>query len=304
MTPLRATILAGGLAVLAGCSVVRVGYNQLDTIALLTADRYFDLDEQQTEAFGARFKRLHEWHRYDQLPEYAAFLTQAKSRLARGLNAGDVHWFIEGIKQRYAVIADRGAQDAAALLVTITPRQLESVQARWDKVNQRFVSENRIDSSLAEQRRASARRTVELFGDWFGSLSEEQERMIHAAVERMEMTGPLRHQDRMRRQREFLQLMRLRAEPGVFTQRLRHWLVYWDAGRSPEYRRAFDLWREQRIALLVALDRSLAPHQRATAMRRLQGYIDDFKALSERPGVRAASIQQEPPSPIDSPLSR
>jgi hypothetical protein len=289
LTLLRATILACGLAVLAGCSAVRVGYSQLDTIAVWTTDRYFDLDEQQQKEFGTRFRSLHEWHRYEQLPDYAEFLTLVKARLERGLNAGDVHWFLEGIQQRYAIIVNRGADDAAALLSTITPRQLEVVQERWEKNNRRFVNENRLDSSIGDQRRASSQRTIERFRDWFGSLSTDQERVIRESVETMEMIGPLRHQDRLRRQREFLQLMQLRGEPPVFKEKLRLWLIHWDAGRSPEYERVSARSRAQRIALLLTVDRSLAQHQRATAVHRLQDYIDDFRALADRPGVQAAA---------------
>ena len=59
------------LVAVAGCSTARMGYTHLDTIALWTADRYFALDEQQSRVFQARFRRLHEWHRYEQLPDYA-----------------------------------------------------------------------------------------------------------------------------------------------------------------------------------------------------------------------------------------
>lgn len=290
---LRAAILACGVAVLAGCSTVRIGYTQLDNIALWTADRYFDLDEQQKKSFRTRFYRLHEWHRDEQLPDYAAFLEQAKARLERGLSAGDVHWFLEGVRQRYVFIVNRGADDAAAILLTITPRQLEFAQKRWERVNQRFVSDNRLDSSIAEQRQASAQRAVSRFRDWFGGLSDEQERMIRAHAEKMEMIGPLRQQDRLRRQREFLELMQLRAEPGVFKEKLRLWLIRWDAGRSTEYQRAWARWRDQNIAMLLAVDRTLAPEQRAMAVHRLQRYIDDLNALARESGARAAAVRQE-----------
>jgi hypothetical protein len=70
---------------------------------------------------------------------------------------------------------------------------------------------------------------------------------------------------------------------------LRLWLIHWQAGRSPEYQRAWARWRDQNIALLLAVDRLLAQHQRATAVHRLQDYIDDFRALADRPGVQAAA---------------
>ena len=281
------------VAALAGCSTVRIGYNQLDTLAQWTANRYFDLDDAQEEAFRTRFRRLHEWHRHEQLPDYADFLAQARLRLERGLTDGDVHWFLEGLQRRYVILVKQGSDDAATLLLTITPRQLEVVQERWDKLNQRFAKEYRIGSGLEEQRRASLQRTIEMCRDWFGSLSVAQEHMIRAGIGQMEMIGPLRQEDRMRRQREFLKLMLLRGQPDAFREKLRHWLIHWDAGRSPDYERAFARSREQRIALLIALDRSLTPHQRSLAAGRLQGYIDDFRALSEQPGAQASAAKQE-----------
>jgi hypothetical protein len=282
------------LAPLAGCSTVRIGYNQLDTIAQWTADRYFDLDDAQEQAFRTRFRRLHEWHRYEQLPDYADFLAQAKLRLERGLTNDDVHWLLDGLQRRYAVIVERGTDDAAALLLTITPRQLEVLQARWERINQRFASEYQLGAGIDEQRRASEQRTIEMCREWFGSLSVAQENMIRADVARMEMIGPLRQEDRIRRQHEFLELMQLRADPTAFRTRLRHWLIHWDAGRSPEYQKVFARSREQRIALLIALDRSLTQHQRSMAVGRLQDYIDDLKALSARPGAQASAPWQEP----------
>jgi hypothetical protein len=210
------------------------------------------------------------------------------------LTAHDVYWFLGGLQKRYAIIVERGTDDAAALLLTVTPRQLEFVQERWKRLNQSFAKEYRIGADVTEQRHATEQRTIELCRDWFGSLSVAQEQMIGASVARMEMIGPLRQQDRMRRQHEFLKLMQLRENPAAFKEKLRHWLIHWDEGRSPEYQRAFAVTREQRIALLIALDRSLTPHQRSLAARRLQDYIDDFRALSAHPGAQATTTQQNP----------
>ncbi len=284
------------MSALAGCSSVRIGYNHLEGLAEWTADRYFDLDEEQTKAFRTRFQKLHQWHRYDQLPDYANFLAEARARFERGLTPEDAHWFIEGVRQRYIILVEHSADDAAAILLTITPAQLEFLQARLDRVNERFAREFRIGSSLADQRSATVQRTIENCRDWFGSLSVAQEEMIVAAIERMDMIGPLRQQDRIRRQREFLALMQLRGEPAVFRAKLKDWFIHWQAGRSPEYQRAFEVSMKQRIALALEIDRSLTPHQRTMAASRLQDYIDDFRALSRRTGVQAAVADEEPAS--------
>ena len=166
------------LAVTAGCSLLRVGYGQLDLFAEWTANEYFDLGPQQKDEFRARFARLHAWHRYEQLPEYAAFLVQTRKRLVRPLRPDDVEWFVDGIRVRYARIVSRAADDAAALLFTIQPAQLDALHQQWEKDNRRFVREYRLAGSVEDIKRARARRTLALARDWVGGLTHEQEQRI------------------------------------------------------------------------------------------------------------------------------
>lgn len=278
-----AALLAGG------CSMVRIGYNQFDTIAAWMADDYFDLDPQQKQQFSTRFQRLHEWHRYEQLPDYAAFLADTRQRLQRGLRRDDVVWVMEGVKARYHAIVRRGADDAAALLATITPAQLDALQRQWEKDNTRYVRDYALDGANEDRRRARLRRTVDRIRDWTGTLTREQEARIDAMIEAMPDIAQLRHEDRIRRQREFLSLLALRGEPAAFPSRLRHWLLHWEEGRDPEYDRRYRQWLDRRVEMMVAVDRMLTPEQRANVVGRLQRYIDDFRALSERAGMRTAT---------------
>ena len=270
--------------------MIRVGYGQLDTIAAWRANEYFDLEAQQKDEFLRRFRPLHEWHRYEQLPDYAAFLAQTRARLDQPLMREDVLWFIEGAKARYAAIVARGSDDAAALLLTITPAQLEALQRQWDKDNRRFVREYRLSGSVEDIKRARVRRTLEQTRDWVGALSYEQEQRIIAMVNALPLTEKLRHDDRVRRQREFIELMAQRGEDREpFAARLRQWLTSWEKGRTPEYEARFNEWFEQRVQLVIEIERMLKPHQREIALRRLQNYIDDFTKLAGQRGVRTAA---------------
>jgi hypothetical protein len=286
-----ARLLAGALAcalALAGCNLLYLGYSQLDTWAAWSVDEYFDLDLRQKQEFRTRFDRLHAWHRYEQLPDYAAFLTDAKARVERGMNQGDFFWAVAGVQERYRTIVRRSADDAAAVLVTITPEQLDTLQRKWEKDNRRFAREHRLDASVEEQRKATARRTVSRVREWAGSLTPEQEKSITAMARELPLIHALRHEDRMRRQREFLQLMRNRGDdPAKFSARLRHWLVNWEQGRDPRYERMFKESIEKHAELYVSIARTLTPAQRATISRKLQGYIDDFTRLAQRPASHA-----------------
>lgn len=281
----RAILTVLSLSLLPGCSMLRVGYGHLDTIALWTADDYFDLDPEQKREFQKRFDRLHEWHRYEQLPDYAAFLTSARTRVQRGLARDDVAWFTEGLRNRYRAIVRHSAGDAAALLATVTPAQIDALRRQFEKDNRRFVREYRLDQDAEAQRRAAAKRSLDRISDWTGSLSEEQERRIAALALELPMNHRLRLEDRERRQREFLQLLTLRGDATRFPALLRHWLLDWEEGRTPEYASLWARWMEKQADFYVAVYRMLTPQQREHLTRRLQDYADDFMRLAQRPAA-------------------
>jgi len=284
-----AILLTLSLATLPGCSMIRIGYPQLDTIAVWTADEYFDLDPQQKQEFRTRFGRFHEWHRYEQLPDYAVFLAETKTLLQKGLTREDALWVTEGVRARYRTLVTHVADDAAAMLMSVTPAQLDTLQNQWEKLNRRFIREYRLEGSVEEQRRATGRRALSRIRDWVGHLDDEQEQQILAWARDLPLIHGPRHQDRLRRQREFLQLMSQRDDAGQFATRLRRWLSNWEEGRDPGFDRLFNEWTQQQADLYAAVYGILLPHQRTAVAERLQGYINDFTRLAQRPAAQAAA---------------
>lgn len=264
-----------------GCSMLRVGYGHFDSVAAWMAHDYFDLNADQRDLFAQRFDRLHSWHRQTQLPEYAQFLSDIQSRARRGLRESDMLWVVDGLKQRYARIAVRGAADAAELLATLTPEQIESFRQQVDKDNKKFLREHRINDGEAERRKVVRERSLSQLRDWVGSLSDAQQTKISVLLQTMPLADRLRHEDRLRRQREFFALLEMRGgDRTAFTTRLRDWLVNWEAGRSAEQMRLFDESWKKRAEFYAAVDHLLTPAQRQHLLHRLQDYIDDFRELS------------------------
>jgi hypothetical protein len=272
-------LLACAIA-LGGCSLLRLGYGQLDTIAAWMADDYFDLEPQQRDEFFKRFGRLHAWHRYEQLPDYAAFLKEIQSRVQKGVGRDDVIWATDGIFARYRTLAQRGADDAAALLTTLTPQQIETLRKKWEKDNRRFFREHKLDGTPAERQKARVTRAVKQVTEWTGRLTPEQEEQVAALVAAVPAIEQMRYEDRHRRQREFLALLEQRGDSAAFAAKLRHWLTNWEEGRAPQYARIQAEWLEKRAVYFVGVERMLTPQQRATLAQRLQRYIDDFTQLA------------------------
>ncbi|HET7598399.1 MAG TPA: DUF6279 family lipoprotein [Burkholderiales bacterium] len=269
--------------------MMRLGYGHLDAYAAWKANQYFDLDAAQRAEFLRRFDRLHEWHRREELPDYVRFLGETRVRLERPLAREDVEWFIEGVRARYARIVSHAVDDAAALLYTVTPAQLDTLQREWDEDNRRFAREYRLNGSIEDIRRARARRTLEQVREWAGRLETDQEKRITALTDALPPLEKLRYEDRLRRQREFLRLVRERGEDRArFAARLRDWLIDWDKGRVPEYERRYREWLAQREQMVVEIARMLKPEQRTRVLGRLDGYMEDFTRLARRPAAQAA----------------
>lgn len=276
------------LLLLAGCSAMQLTYNQADTLIAWRADRYFDLDAQQKHDFNRRLDRLLAWHRREQLPDYAHFVHSAVERARHGLARADIAWFIDGFRQRYRAIISRGINDAAEWLATLGPDQLVALQKQWSKDNHRFADERDLDFGTDRQKRARLKRTLNQITDWTGPLARAQEQRIEQLLDAVPLIDHLRHRDRQRRQMEFLELLKLRAHRQEFQNRLLDWLLDWERGRAPDYERLSAEVSGKRIEFYLAVEKILTPAQRDRAVKRLHGFADDFKTLSERPAAAAA----------------
>ena len=278
---LRLFLCACILMLATGCSMVRVGYGQVDTLAGWMAHDYFDLEPVQRDDFSRRFEKLHLWHRRDQLPEYTQFLAETKIRAQRGISATDILWLIDGMKSRYAVIAVRAAPDAADLLAGLSDTQIDHLRREIGRMNEKFLKENRTLESVSVRRQRQQRTALAQIRDWVGPLSTSQESRIITMLQQVPLSDALRHEDRQRRQREFLTLLETRnTERKLFNQRVRDWLLNWERNRPPELARSFEESWIKRAEFYAAVDKMLTPEQRSHLTHRLQDYIDDFRYLA------------------------
>jgi len=287
----RFITIAAVAVLLVSCTFTRFAYNQADTLASWTADDYFGLTGPQKDEFSKRFEHLYTWHRYEQLPEYAQFMRTAQSRMQAGLTREDVLWFIEGIRTRTRTFARKAAPDAAALLATVTPAQIEHLQKKWEKENRKYARERKLNGTLEERQEAEAKRIIKQLEEWLAPLNSEQEQRITALVKELPALEQERYAERLRRQKEFLDILaRRNDDPQRFNSRVTEWLVNWERGRSPEYQKQLDASWQKRAELFVVADRMLTSDQRKIALRRIETYADDFTHLARRSdGSRTAA---------------
>ena len=271
--------LAACVSLLAACSVTRVGYNYADIVVRYMASSYLDLDAVQSEDLEPRLVRLHQWHRVNELPAYAELLRSASQRAARGITAEDVAWGLGNVRARYRSFAAKAAEDAAPVLATLEPAQLAALEHKFAENNEKYAKKF-LSLEDEKRRRAQTKRMLERFSDFAGDLSSEQEARIERFALAHERHVALRFEDRQRWQRDLVALLRQQRAPQELGRSLADMFDKPELRRSEEFLREDRRWDEDLGRLIVDLDRSLSPKQRARVVRRLSDYAEDFSVLA------------------------
>jgi hypothetical protein len=272
-------ILLGLLAtaLLCGCSTVRFAYENADTYLRWKAGSYVELEGDAAEALDDRIDEFHAWHRREQLPKYVKLAHQASQRFAGGLSRQDVVWGYDALRVQARESLRKGGELAAPLLDRLEPEQVAQIERRLAEENRQFYRDH-LRGSERERRERRSQRVVNRLEDWVGKLTQAQVERVRQYSERAPLADELRDRDRKRLQKDVIAIVRARTAQQRLAERLEHW----EGGRDPAYEAALDKWREESFALLLDLDRMLAPEQRTRVLAQLRRYADEFEALAAR----------------------
>lgn len=297
----RRAIIGAALAalvLLAGCSAVRLGYGQLPTLAYWWIDGYVDFDDEQTPRVREALRRWVDWHQRTQLQVYAAHLARVRAEAALpAVTGAQVCRLNDATRELLGPAIERAVLGAAAIVPTLTPQQIDNIDARYRKRTDEMRAEM-LPADAAQRRKAALARTVKRFENFYGTLGDEQRRIVEEALGSSSFDAQTWFAQRELRHREMLETLRaIRAEspaPAVVQERLRQLARRYD-GRAP-------IASPERSAALAAHNCELAArlHNSATAEQRrhladkLSGWEGDLRALAR---VDATALAREPGVP-------
>jgi hypothetical protein len=261
----------------AGCSSVRVVYDHADIYLKWKASSYVALEGADAAELDRRIDEFLAWHRSRALPQYAALADETARRLSHGLSRPDLVWGYDSAMAQARESVRAAAERIAPLLDRLTPAQVASLERKFAEDNRSFARQY-LRGGETERRRRRVERNVERLEEWVGELTRGQVERVERYSERAPLLEDLRARDRQRLQGEFLAIVRARAA----RKRLPEAAAQWERGREPAYAAAYEAAREEYFAMLLDLERSLSPEQRARASRNLARWAEDFRTLSRR----------------------
>ncbi len=270
---------------LQGCSAVRLGYGNADSLARWWIDQYLDLSPEQDALTRERLARLTVWHRKTQLPDYVALLRQGKAFATGQPKVGDALALSDELIRRVRVLAEQATPDVADLMATLTPAQIDRMAARFTEKNADLAEEMRLAEDDAAQNKVRYKRLLERAEYWLGDFSNGQESALRRMVEAQDPGGQFWYEERLRRQRELLELMRQVQRDRPPRERvivlLRDYTARFDLPADPARRARALAMRRASAELTVAILAMATPAQRVHVGQKFDDLIHDFTELSK-----------------------
>lgn len=288
MRPNRAfsvrTVLFLLVMLLAGCSALRIGYANGDTVIYWWLNGYVDFSDEQKPWVKAHIDRLFDWHRKTQLRDYAALLEQIQRRLQRGTTtAAEVREDFNAVRKRAALVLDKAVPELTDLAMAMQPQQITHLEKKFADNNEKYRKEY-LQGNIDDRQRLRYKKVMKQAEYWLGNFSPEQEARIRKASDARPLVYDVWMTERMRRQQEMIRMLRkIQAERPpreVVARMIREFTARSLENFTYAENKAFFDGSTEGMAQLVATIVNMAtPEQKAHAVKRLQKWIDDCHNL-------------------------
>ena len=274
--------LLGLVLLLQACSAVKLGYNQLPTIAYWWLDAHLSFTDTQTSEVKQTLAQLHSWHRQQELPVYATWLGAVATQSSHALTEQDACRLWDDAQRMVDRTMRETIRQAAPIALQLSPQQLQHLARHWERKNEDWEDEWLRGSAKARlERRVD--RALDRYADFYGPLTRAQETLVRQQLQQSVWTPEWGRHDRQRRQQDLLAtLQRLQQGERSPAQAEAALLGVWQRWMTPpqaqDQQVMADLTR-QACRQLADLHNTASPEQRQRAARRLRAYERDLREL-------------------------
>lgn len=275
------------LVVVAGCSSLRLAYNNGDTVLYWWLNAYVDLDRDQKGWVREDIDKLFDWHRKTQLKDYVEILRKGQKQVQGNPTQADLMADYSEIKSRTQSLLLKAAPDLADLARSLKPEQVAQMEKKF-KSNNDDYRKKFLTGDQEKRQQLRYKKSMEQFELWFGSFSSEQEALIRKASDARPLDNEIWLDERSRRQRNVLALVQKVQNEKLgkeATVALINTLIKdsFDRLEHSDRKVFFDAFENSTAQMILTVIKIATPTQKAHAVKRMQGWIDDFNSLAAQP---------------------
>jgi hypothetical protein len=262
-----------------GCTV-KLAYNFLDWGLYWELKDYVKFNQDQRLLVKDEISQLIEWHRSNELPKYADQL----EKLSIGLESGMT---VEQLEETYDNLRDSWRR----IVIKTLPAAIDIISNLNDQqINDFFemLIEKEGDDAKDIERGTNARTVKEReayvsekLADAIGQLNEEQKALIAQWARSNESTKEFSLAQAIQWRTRMQVVIAERTDMQQLEKNLMVLLANPDQLRSASYRRVIEKNKHLVMQLLFDLNETLTNQQRSKLVKKLEGFIEDFRDLSD-----------------------
>ena len=287
MFPLRTTLSVVGLVLvgllMAGCSTVKLAYNQAPQLLSWQLNRYLDLTQPQAERVRDELADLHRWHRDTLLPEHAGLLQKLRQQLPAPMSAEQACRAYADLRTQIDQLLARAEPSLVWLASDLSEAQIRSLQKKQADSNADWKKEW-LDPSPDKLREHRYQVLLSRTEDFYGTLQEPQKAALRSYIAQSSFDPQRTYAERQRRQQDLVQVLRkIAAERGNTEQArtlLRGYLARLNTSPDAAYQRYAATLVDEGCAGFALVHSAMTPAQRLQAVASIGAYEQDFITLA------------------------
>jgi hypothetical protein len=262
-----------------GCTV-KLAYNFLDWGLYWELKDYVKFNQDQRLLVKDEISQLIEWHRNAELPKYADQLEKLSIGLQSGMTVEQLEATYDNLRDSWRRIVIKTLPAAVVIISNLNDQQINDffemlIEKEGDDAKD---IESGANAQTVKEREAYV---SEKLVDAIGQLNEEQKALIAQWARSIESTKELSLAQAIQWRTRMQVVIAERNDAQQLEKNLMVLLANPDQLRPASYRSVIEKNKHRVMQLLFDLNETLTNQQRSKLVKKLEGFIEDFRDLSD-----------------------
>jgi hypothetical protein len=280
---LKKLAIVSAACLLLACSAARIGYNNGETISYWWLNSYVDFESGQKPWVKSHIDDLFAWHRKTQLQQYVKLISHLQRADLSKITKADLLADYEEGRKSVNALTERAAPELADLALSLTPEQIDNIEKKLDKNNDKFRKDY-LHGSVQDKQDFRYKRMMKQAEYWFGNFNHQQETRLHALSDARPLNNELVMADRLLRQQQMISLLKKiqaqKPSKEATEQMIRQYInAAIDHFGNKQYQTFFDQSNDANAGLVAEMMHMATPEQRRHFINTLQDWVSDFNRL-------------------------
>ena len=276
---LRALLAVLVISVFASGCTIKLAYNFLDWGLYWELKDYVKFNRDQRLQVKNEISQLIDWHRSDELPQYADELEKLSIGLESGMTVEQLEKSYDNLRDSWQRIIIKTLPAAVDIISNLNDQQINDffdmlIEKEGDDAKD---IESGTSARTLEEREAYVSEKV---SDVIGELNEAQKALIAQWARRMEPTKEFSLVQAIKWRTRMQVALAQRHDEQQLEKHLMVLFANPNQLRSANYRRVIEKNKHLVMQLLFDLNQTLTSQQRSKLVKKLNGFIEDFRDLS------------------------